>query len=83
MLAKKGTTKTIQDEPDLNIDPKFNLTGAQLSELTQALAYTGICKQKFLKYKRGLDMMLDITQYTTEDALASHPQTKNLDINTK
>ena len=60
MLAKEGATKTIPDEPDLNIDPKFNLTGAQLSELTQALAYNGICKHKSLKSKRGLDMMLDM-----------------------
>ena len=61
VLAKEGVVKIIPDELDLNIDPKLNLTGAQLSELSQALAYKGICKQKHLKYKRGLDMMLDIT----------------------
>ena len=59
-LAKEGTYKEAYDEPDLSIEPKFNLTGAQLSELSQALAYEGICKQKTIKYKRGLDMVLDI-----------------------
>ena len=59
-LAKEGAAKIMPDELDLNIDPKLNLTGAKLLELSQALAYEGICEQKHLKYKRGLDMMLDI-----------------------
>ena len=61
VLAKEGTYKETYDEPDLSIEPKFDLTGAQLSELSQALTYEGICEQKTLKYKRGLDMALDIT----------------------
>ena len=52
-LAKESTTKTTPDEPNLNIDPNFNLTSAQLLELTQALVYEGICKQKSLKHKKG------------------------------
>ena len=60
-LAKEGTYKETYDEPDLGIEPKFDLTGVQLSELSQALAYEGICKQRTLQYKRGLDMVLDIT----------------------
>jgi len=60
-LAKEGTYKETYDEPDLSIEPKFDLAGAQLSEISQALAYEGICEQRTLKYKRGLDIALDIT----------------------
>ena len=56
-LAKEGVSK----DTYLRIEPKFDLTGVQLSELSQALAYEGICEQRTLKYKRGLDMVLDIT----------------------
>src|SRR5882762_8532523 len=41
-LAKLGTMKDNLDEPDLSIDPHFNLTGAQLSLTTQKLAYANI-----------------------------------------
>ena len=55
-----GAPKSIPDELDLNINSKLNLTGAQLLQLSQALAYEGICEQKHQKYQKGLDMMLDI-----------------------
>ena len=40
-LAEEAATRRtdIFDEPNLSIDPKFDLTGAQLSSLTQASAY--------------------------------------------
>ena len=40
-LVEEATTRrtNIFDKPDLSIDPKFNLTGAQLSSLTQASVY--------------------------------------------
>ena len=72
-LAKEGTYKETYDEPDLSIEPKFNLTRAQLSELSQALAYEGICEQRTLKYKRGLDMVLDIMRYAAEEAFGFLP----------
>jgi hypothetical protein len=62
-LAKLGTTKDNLDEPDLSIDPRFNLTGAQLSLTTQKLAYIGICKHKSADWRRGTAQMLDITRH--------------------
>ena len=60
-LAMKGTTREIPNEPDLTIDPRFNLTRAQLSLITQKLAYMGICTHKSAKWRRGMSQMLDIT----------------------
>lgn len=77
-LAKEGAEKDVFDAPDLEIDPRFNLSGAQLSELTQALAYEGICEKKTLKYKRGLDTMLDITRYAIEDAFGVLPSNEKI-----
>ena len=72
-LAHEGASKAFFDEPDLSIEQKFNLGRAQILVLIQALAYEGICKQKTLKYKRGLDMMLDITRHVIVDAFGVLP----------
>ena len=77
-LAKEDATKTTPDKPNLNIDTKFNLTGAQLLELTQALVYEGICKQRSLRYNRGLNIMLDITHFTSEDAFGTLPSDEKI-----
>ena len=45
-LAKKGAEKDLPDEPHIDINPKFNLTGAQIANMTQAQAYKGICETK-------------------------------------
>ena len=45
-LAKTGAEKELYDEPNLEINPNFNLSGAQLMNMTQVLAYKGICKIK-------------------------------------
>ena len=45
-LAKIGANKELYDEPQIEINPNFNLTGAQLESMTQALAYKGICESK-------------------------------------
>jgi len=45
-LAKIGANKELYDEPQIEINPNFNLTGAQLASMTQALAYKGICETK-------------------------------------
>ena len=63
----------IFDEPITEINPRFNLTGAQLSKMTQTLAYQGICKIKKLRYKQGMVCMLDITRYAVEEAFGSLP----------
>ena len=53
-----------------DIDPRFNITGAQLSKMTQTLAYQGICETR---HKQGMTCMVDITRYTVEDAFGSLP----------
>ena len=45
-LAKAGAEKELHNKPNLEINPNFNLSGAQLMNMTQALAYRGICKIK-------------------------------------
>ena len=45
-LAEQGASKELYDEPNLEINPNFNLTGAQLDTMTQSLAYRGICERK-------------------------------------
>jgi exonuclease III len=62
-LAKAGTHKEVLDEPDLTIIPKFNITGAQLSKMTQKVAYRNICDHKLCVRRRGTAQMLDITRY--------------------
>jgi hypothetical protein len=45
-LAEAGTQKEVVDEPNLTIVPKFNITGVQLSVMTQKIAYQSICSHK-------------------------------------
>ena len=45
-LARAGTLREVSDEPNLTIIPKFNITGAQLSKMTQKIVYQGICDHK-------------------------------------
>ena len=44
-LAKEGTQKAILDDLPLDIPPDYDLQGAKLASMTQALAYRGICEQ--------------------------------------
>lgn len=45
LLAKTGADKPIHDEMDLNIPATFDLQGAKLSAITQAIAYQGIIER--------------------------------------
>ena len=58
----------IFDELITGINPRFSLTGAQLSKM---LAYQGICEIKKLRYKQGMTCMLNITRYAVEDVFGS------------
>ena len=49
-LAEAGTRKEVIDEPDLTIIPKFNITGAQLSQMTQKITYQSICSHKSIQH---------------------------------
>lgn len=44
--AGRGANDPTPTALDLNIDPDFNLTGARIASLTQALAYAGIREKK-------------------------------------
>ena len=73
VLEAASREDEIFDKPITEIDPMFNLTGAQLSKMTQMLAYQGICETKKLRYKQGMACMLDITRYAVEEAFRSLP----------
>ena len=45
-LAKEGAANLTPADLDLNIPDNFNVQGAKISSLTQALAYKGILKRK-------------------------------------
>jgi len=48
-LAQQGAAKDVYNEPDPEIHPSFNLTGAQLATMTQSLTYKGVCELKNMK----------------------------------
>ena len=52
-LAKQGATKEMYNEPNLDVHPNFNLTGVQLTTMTQSLAYKGICELKAQESGQG------------------------------
>lgn len=73
-LAGEGALKEIFDELDLKIENKFNMTGAQLSKITQALVYEGIKEQqKQPKGRSGTDARLEITRYAAEEMFGQAP----------
>jgi hypothetical protein len=72
-LAKAGTYKETIDEPDLTIIPKFDITGAQLSAMTQRIAYWSICNHKPIQRRRRTAQMLDIARYEVLRAFESVP----------
>ena len=72
-LAEVGTHKEVIDEPDLTIIPKFNITGAQLSQMTQKIAYQSICSHKSVQHQRGTAQTLDITRYEVLRAFHTIP----------
>jgi ribonuclease HI len=45
-LAKRGAEKEIPDNIDLTIPMEFDIQGAKMSTITQAIAYQGIMKRK-------------------------------------
>jgi len=74
-LAGQGARKDTADELDLTIPPEFNLTGAQLSKITQKLAYQGILEsgREKIKGRRGTTANLDITRYAVKDLADKTP----------
>lgn len=77
-LAGEGALKTQPDEIDISIDPNFNLTGAQLSSITQSLAYRGIMEEHTTKIRTATLTNLDITRFATQDAWGRLPKDHNI-----
>jgi ribonuclease HI len=66
-LAGNGALKTTFDVIDLSVNGKFNLTGAQLSCMSQALTYQGIQKLKEITPRNSTVINLDITRHAVKD----------------
>jgi ribonuclease HI len=65
-LASDGSNKVSYDTLDLKPDPKFNLTGAQLSTMSQALAYQGIQEGTQSSTRFSTAINLDITRHAVK-----------------
>ena len=74
-LVYEGASKAFFNKPDLSIEQKFSLDGAKLSALTQALTYKGICEQKTLKYKKGLETSQDSVMVQLDESWDPWTQT--------
>ena len=72
-LALEGATKTAFNIIDLSVDGKFNLTGAQLSYMSQALAYKGIRELKVQPYQISTIINLDITRHAVKTISGKMP----------
>lgn len=83
-LADTGAKKNKDDILDLEISPRFNLTGAELKSMTQALLYKGICELKLRKWKetskwrKGTAIMLDITRHAVLSTSGKLPSDKDI-----
>ncbi|KAG2740664.1 RnaseH-domain-containing protein, partial [Suillus brevipes Sb2] len=65
-LAGLGALKDNFDQLDTEIPSKFNLQGARLTQITQALAYQGIMSLKTIEHKRNTIGLLDMTRYAIQ-----------------
>lgn len=62
-LASLGAAKALDDEVDLSIPDNFDLQGAKLRSVTQAIAYSKISGQTHLEYNRKTIELLDVTRH--------------------
>ena len=72
-LEKQGATKEVYNEPNLNVHPNFNLTGVQLTTITQSLAYKGICELKAQKSRQSTAQMLAIMRHMVQERTSTFP----------
>lgn len=72
-LAKAGITKMSPDTIDISLNKNFDLTGAQLSYMSQALAYQGIREQEKQSHRLHTVINLDITRYAVESLSGKVP----------
>ncbi|KAF5381553.1 hypothetical protein D9615_005523 [Tricholomella constricta] len=72
-LAKMGAMKNEADAIDLQILENFDLSGAKLSTMTQALLYKGIMEQETVKTRRKTLIHLDIVRHTIQEKMGDLP----------
>lgn len=79
-LAGEGAMKDTFDVLDLKIEETFNLTGAQLSKMTQSRAYTAIREAKALKSteRRAMSERLAMTQGAAEEIWGQEPDEETI-----
>ena len=58
-LAKQGASKEVEDKIDLKVPEHFNLQGAKLSTITQAIAYKGIYEQEIKEQRQTTHLNLE------------------------
>ncbi|KIM72046.1 hypothetical protein PILCRDRAFT_82226 [Piloderma croceum F 1598] len=72
--AEHLATLSTEKQPDnLNLQPKksFHLTGAQLSHVSQALVYKGICELSKAQQRLATTINLDITRHAVQSMTGS------------
>jgi ribonuclease HI len=65
-LANEGIQKMTYDNLDLTLAKKFNLTGAQLSMMSQAMIYQGIKGRVQIAPRRSTIITLDVTRHAVK-----------------
>ncbi|KAF5375513.1 hypothetical protein D9615_009166 [Tricholomella constricta] len=74
-LANQGAEKDIEqaDAIDLTIPEGFDLSGAKLAEMTQALLYKGIMELTTVADRRNTTILLDMVRHTINDNIGDSP----------
>src|SRR5229473_731015 len=72
-LACEGANKPDSDIIDMSVNPKFNLTGAQLSCMSQALIYQGIKELESVPPQISTEINLDITRHAVHSTSGHFP----------
>ena len=71
--AKEGIGKMITAGVDLSIPEGFDVTGAKLDVMTQALLYQGILEQKKVSERRGTLVGLDMARHGVKEISGFFP----------
>ncbi|KAI0080617.1 hypothetical protein K474DRAFT_1589718, partial [Panus rudis PR-1116 ss-1] len=77
-LAEEGVKKDHDDILDLAIDPKFDIQGAKLVDLTQSLAYAGIVEAKQTPMRGRTKTMTEQVQSAIKDFNGHTPSITNI-----
>ncbi|KAF7976795.1 hypothetical protein HWV62_5646, partial [Athelia sp. TMB] len=77
-LAGAGADKAHQDGINLAIKDQFDVAGAQLSTITQALAYKALIEKKDLPRRNGTIATLDMTRHAVKDNFGYTPNDERI-----